>query len=281
MVSNATQSAYSNGFVREELMPLQPKDLADHLLSQGRYAFTTEEASEILSVEEAAALETVRRLRRRRAVFSPAKGLYFAVPPEYRSWGVVPGEWFIDATMRHLGRPYYIGLLSAAAIHGAAHQAPQVFQVMTDDATATRDRDLGRIRVRFYSNKYIADEPTQQITVPTGYAVVGSKETTVVDLISRPRDGGGLSNVATVVAEIGELNGSALARVASRRGRAVARRTGWLTEQFGQVDDFEALRQAARLDVGEPAQLDPSAPRRGRTDPKWRVRMNTTVEPDV
>ena len=32
--------------------------------------------------------------------------------------------------MAHLSQPYYVALLSAAAYHGAAHQKPQVFQVM-------------------------------------------------------------------------------------------------------------------------------------------------------
>ncbi len=32
--------------------------------------------------------------------------------------------------MEHLGAEYYAGLLSAAQIHGAAHQRPQVFQVV-------------------------------------------------------------------------------------------------------------------------------------------------------
>lgn len=262
-------------------MPILPKDLADHLLSQGRYDFTVEEAAELLALDRDATVDALRRLRRRRAVFSPAKGLYVAVPPEYRSWGVLPGEWFVDAMMRHLGRPYYVALLSAAAIHGAAHQAPQVFQVMTDDANVTRDRDIGRVRVRFHSNKFIRDEPTGQITVPTGYAVVGTKETTVVDVITHPRVTGGLNNVATIIREIGQLQGSSLARIASRRGRAVVRRTGWLVEHFGQADDLEALRQAARLDLGEPAPLDPAGPKRGRTDRDWRIRLNMTVEPDV
>ena len=32
--------------------------------------------------------------------------------------------------MTHLGEPDYVCLLSAAAYHGAAHQAPMLFQVM-------------------------------------------------------------------------------------------------------------------------------------------------------
>lgn len=262
-------------------MPVQPKDLIDDVLSRGRYAFTVDEAAEILALDRDATVDAMRRLRGRHAVFSPARGLYFAVPPEYRSWRVVPGEWFVDAMMTHLAKPYYVALLSAAAIHGSAHQSPQVFQVMTLDASNLRDRQIARVRVRFHGSKFVSEDPTKQITVPTGYVTVSTKETTAVDLITHTRVAGGLGNVATILREIGVLHGSTLARVASRRSRAVARRTGWLVENFGQTDDLEALRQAARLDLGEPPLLDPSGRKRGRTDRDWRVRVNAAVETDV
>src|SRR6266516_4543383 len=93
------------------------KDLPDHFLAAGRYIFTLAEAQKALGPEDSAAVYTgLSRLRRRHEVFSPAHGLYVAVPPEYRNRGVVPAEWFVDAMMSHLARPYYVGLLTAAAM---------------------------------------------------------------------------------------------------------------------------------------------------------------------
>ena len=260
-------------------MTIAPRDLADHFLSQGRFAFTADEASAAIARPRKAAIEALARLQHRHEIVSISKGLYVAVPPEYRSWGVVPGDWFIDALMHHLDRPYYIALLSAARLHGSSHQAPQVFQVMTTPAPI-RDRDLGRVRLRFYASRHLDEDTTERVTVPTGYATVSTKETTVVDLIGHYRAAGGYGNVATILGELGELDGAELARVASRRGRAAVRRTGWFVERFGAVDELEALRQAARIDVGEPAQLDPAGPRRGEADPAWRIRLNVLVEPD-
>jgi predicted transcriptional regulator of viral defense system len=54
-----------------------------------------------------------------------------------------------------------------------------------------------------------------------------------------------------------------------------------LVDRFGRVDEAEALRQAARLDLGEPSLLDPSKGRRGKADPTWQIRVNTVVEADV
>ncbi len=262
-------------------MQTRPRDLPEYLLAKGHYTFTTEEAEAILGIGRQAALAALARLQRRGAVFSPAKSLYVIVPPEHRNTGAPPAEWFVDPMMRHLGRPYYIALLTAAAFHGASHQAPQVFQVMTDFASSLGTRQFGRQRLRFYSSKNVSTDPTGQITVPTGYATLATKETTVVDLVDRPRDAAGYDNIATILRELGTLEGSALARTASRRGRAVVRRIGWLVERFGQIDDLEALRQAARVDLGEPALLDPAGPKHGRADRDWAIRVNRTVEPDI
>lgn len=259
---------------------MNPRELPRHLLAEGRYVITLDEAQDLLGLKRRTAVAALSRLRKQGLLFSPTDGVYVLIPHEYESWGVIPADLFIDDLMRYLKRPYYVAFLSAAAIHGAAHQAPQVFQVMT--TRQLRPRDIHRrIRLRFYRSTFFASSEIGQITVATGEMQVGTKETTVVDLVANPRAGGGLSNVATVVSEIGGLHGSSLARIAVPRGLAVVRRVGWLTEQFGQVDDLEALRQAARLGDGDASPLAPSAGRSGQVDKRWSLRLNTTVEPDL
>lgn len=256
-------------------------DLAVTLLSRGRHGFDVAEAVETLGLSREQTLDALARLLKKGDIVSPARGFYLVVPPEYRTWGGPPGMSFIDLLMAHLGQSYYVALLSAAAVHGAAHQAPQVFQVMVRDNTFVRNKTVGRTRVRFYSNSNIGEDPVQKLSAPTGYVTVSTKETTVVDLVTKPRFSGGLSNVATILREIGELRGAELARVASRRDRSIVRRVGWLVEKFGEVDDIEALLQAARADAGEPTPLSTAAGRRGALDKRWAMRVNVTVESDV
>ena len=62
----------------------------------------------------------LRRLKQRGRIASPRRGFYVLVPPEYREAGCQPASWLIDDLMRFVEQPYYVGLLSAAAIHGAA-----------------------------------------------------------------------------------------------------------------------------------------------------------------
>jgi predicted transcriptional regulator of viral defense system len=260
-------------------MSISPAALPDHLVSQGRYWLTTAEAEELLGKERPLLYPGLAALERAGKLFSPAKGLYVVVPPEYRSWGAVPGDWFVDPMMRHLGRSYYVAFLSAAARSGVAHHAPQTFQVMVD--RDLRDRDLGRIRMRFVESKNLPLMATETVNSHTGTYVVATRETTAVDLAWRPRYGGGVSNVATVLKEIGELDGEQIARLAEHRGRSTARRLGWLLQRFRPDVDVFWLRKIARPEEGTPTVLSPGSPLRGSVDKAWGVKVNATVEPDV
>jgi len=108
-----------------------------------------------------------------------------------------------------------------------------------------------------------------------------------LDLVASPSHGGGLSNVATVLAEMLEedrLDPVLLADAASTYPAAVRQRTGFLLEErsgrVGVSVDLAALEQlsAARP---TPTPLAPSGPRRGRVDRRWNVIVNTGVEPDL
>jgi hypothetical protein len=70
--------------------------------------------------------------------------------------------------MKHMGRPYYVGLLPAAQLHGAAHHRPQEFQVVIPKRTVRPVR-AGNVLVRkvssssvpFHSMKPVVPSPTR------------------------------------------------------------------------------------------------------------------------
>ena len=230
----------------------------------------------LLERKPAAVYPRLSELEGSRRIFSPAKGLYVIVPPEYRSWGVVPGDWFIDAMMGHLERDYYVSFLTAAARHGAAHQAPQTFQAVVD--RPVRDRDIQRVRLRFIATKFIGGMSTEAMRSHTGTFRIATREATAVDLAWRPRHGGGIDNVATVLRDLGELDAERLARDATNRGRGTARRLGWLLRRLRPEVDTFWLEQVARPGDGTAAVLVPGNPARGPVDPEWGLRINGTLE---
>lgn len=259
-----------------------PRHLSDHLLAHGRPIVTLAEVSELTGLSPKAAADALMRLRRVHQMFSPHRGLYVAVPPQYRTWGVVPAADFIDAMMAKLNRCYYVALLSAAELHGAAHQRPQVFQVMVDRQLA--DRGLGRIQLRFYTRRQISSVPVTLHNTATGQIRVSTLAATALDLASRPNQAGGLSNVATVLAELVEetgLSSDDVLPVANTYPKASLRRLGWLLEHSGVDIDTDALAAKTGSGGRPVVLLDPAGDNRGQGNRRWGVVENSVVEPDL
>jgi predicted transcriptional regulator of viral defense system len=262
-----------------------PLGLPDHWLARGEHWVTIAMITDALGVSDAAARQIAGRWKERALAFSPTRGAYVLIPPQFRTWGAVPASHFIDDMMGFLGHPYYVGFLSAAEVHDAAHQRPQVFQVVTN--AHLRDRDFGRVRVRFIRSAVVADRPTVVRNTPTGTMTVSTPEVTVLDMISSPQHSGGLSNVATVIAQLLEdrkLDPTALAVVAAGYPAPVAQRAGWLIEfaahESGQDIDLTELRSVAAV-RSRPVPLSTGAEVGGERDPRWNVVVNADVEPDL
>ncbi len=161
--------------------------------------------------------------------------------------------------MGAMNLPYYVALLSAAALHGASHHQPQEFQVFTD--RSVRPLNAGRARIRFFASKYIADAAVVEMKTPTGPIRVASPETVVVDLVRFAKAAGGLDHVATVIAELAPLLDSKRLLAAVRRVGDVpnAQRLGYLLDRVRQRQLADAVHAWVTPQV--PCQLvRPSCP---------------------
>ncbi len=264
--------------------PGGPRDLADWLLARGRHWVTASEVAVLLGVPLTHVAPLLARWISKGLLFSPTKGAYVPIPPHYRDWGAVPGSEFIDAMMRHLGHEYYVCLLSAAEVHGFAHQRPQVFQVMT--AARLRDRSFGRVKLSFVYSAVVLSRPTVLRNTPTGVLRVSSLECTILDLVAMPLRSGGLSNIGTIVGEMLDekrIDSKLLFDAATGYPASVVARTGWMIEfAAGHVDkqfDVEMLRRLASARV-TPTLLDSQGPRTGELNNRWNLIVNSSVEVD-
>lgn len=172
----------------------------DSLQASGKYTFLRAEAVTGSELSPDGVKKALQRLARRGRVAKLKDYFYVIVPLEYLNAEAPPASWFIRDLMAAMGRSYYVGLLSAAALHGSSHQQPQEFQVFAD--RQIRPLKAGRTRIRFFASKYAAGAVAMDMKTPTGSMRVSTPETTVVDLIRFARSAGGLNNVATVVAEL-------------------------------------------------------------------------------
>ncbi len=184
--------------------------------------------------------------------------------------------------MRHLGRPYYVGILSAASLYGAAHQQPQEFQVVTD--IPQRPMMAGRSRIRFMVKSNLERTPAREIKTETGTMRVSMPEATALDLLRYVRAAGGLNNAATVLAELAEsVDGRKLVEAARADGEiAYAQRLAYILDLVGAGERTKHLERwitklnprNTPLKRGEPLKGCP-------VDRRFRVVVNFAVEADI
>ena len=214
---------------------------------------------------------------------SVTKGGWVPVPAEYRPVGAPPASHFIDPMMEHLGHSYYVGFLSAAAAHGAAHQSPMVFQVVTP--ARLRDRRIGRSRIEFIQRAAAAQRPRARRDVPTGRIWVSTPEVTALDLVEAPGEGAGLSNVATIIGEFlldEVLDADELASVAGAYPTAVAQRAGYLIDRMAAEVGASFDTSPLHGRIGEARQLPlTSGEGASNADPRWRVVAPVPLEHDL
>ena len=260
-----------------------PSELADWLIGQGRHFISTTELAEILGVADTSVPASLERAREAGKLISITKGGWVPVPAEYRSAGAPPPSHFVHQLMEHLGHSYYVGFLSAAAIHGASHQAPMVFQVVTP--ARLRERRIGRGRLQFIQRAAARERTRCQHNVPTGRIWVSTPEVTVFDLVEAPHDGAGLSNVATIIGDFlidRSLDSAELASAGAGYPAAVAQRTGYLIDfMAGEVGAELATAPLRELVAGSRYRLLSPGGGGGHHDPRWHVVVNTRIEHDL
>ena len=259
------------------------------LLSSGRTVFTAEEAEQTLGVGHGAFLDAAERLQRRKALVNPRQGFYVVVPPQYASWGAPPPAWYIDALMRHESQAYYVGLLKAAELHGATHQAVMEFQVIS--AKRFPKIRVGRNLIVFYFRKELeaVTEGIEGRKTDTGTMKLSSAALTALDLLRYPQASGGIDNVATVLSDLGQrIDPEQLAALSAQVERPVVQRLGHLLEHLGHdaltrpmLKALQARGSPPWTELDRQEARDPDfAPEPRERDPRWRVIVRRVPELD-
>jgi predicted transcriptional regulator of viral defense system len=259
---------------------MRAQDYLEDLASQGRYHFTTTSAVEALGVSEVAVRAQLRRLKQRGWIASPLRSFHVIVPPEYRRVGCLPAEEFVDQLMAQLGEPYYVGLLSAAARHGAANQRPQGLQVMVPK---NRPRvECGQARIVFVARGDLERMSVTTFNTARGTVRFATPEVTALELVGYPRQAGGLSNVATVLSELGEsIDRDELAATAALCPVGWSQRLGYLLELVEHQRLADALESFVAKNASSYAPLRRAAAVAGAERvPKWKLLVNADAEPD-
>lgn len=256
----------------------------EELLSLGRYTFARSELDGRFGVGDAAIRQCLQRLMRVGSVRSIRSGFHVIIPPEYRSRGMLPPEMFIDDFMKHLGRSYYVGLLSAAALHGAAHQQPQSFSTIITKPSIRPVQSNG-INLIFPVKSAMPLNGIDQKKSAAGFFRVSSPELTAIDLLSYLRLVGGVSSVVQVVEELIELmSEERLGRIAEGTAKtAPLQRLGYMLEEvFGEKELANVLlRELAKRDYFHIPLTPGGRLSKCPVNSKWKIKINENLEGEL
>lgn len=260
-------------------------EFVETLQSKGQYWFSLTDINATLTIEKSALVKAISRLIQKRKIIRLYRDFHIIIPIEYKKAGVLPPIWFIDPLMEYMGleNSYYVGLLSAATLFGAAHQKVQEFQVLVPKAI--RPIIKGKLHIKFIVKKKLQETPTNQLKTDTGYINVSTQEATALDLVQYMGICGSLGNVATVLIELSEtLDAKKLLNTAIRSGYdyAVIQRLGYILNFLGKKALVQELFNLIIDKKPKYVRIRPDLETGVFTkNENWRIIENDVIEIDV
>jgi predicted transcriptional regulator of viral defense system len=248
--------------------------------AQGRYAFTLEELKNEFAVSYPALKQNLYRLKLKKEVVQIRQGFYVIIPPEYSKQGMLPPYLFIDDLMKSLDKPYYVGLLSAAALYGAAHQQPMGYTVISQSPAP---RSIDRLKIVFFSRQDFLQDGIIQKKTSAGYINVSSPELTALEFFDYIHKFG-INRITTVLQELAEaMKPAPLLKIARQYPNTAAiQRLGYILEREVTAEKLlDSLWKALNERVCFPVPLSPQKEKKGKTDNKWEIIKNMEIESDL
>lgn len=248
--------------------------------AQGRYAFTTEELRNKFKLSPNALNQILYRLKQKKEIARIRQGFYVIIPPEYSKQGMLPPWLYIDDLMKSLDKPYYIGLLSAAALHGAAHQQPMGYTVITQTPAP---RNIDKLKIVFFAKQYFLQDGIMQRKTSAGYIPVSSPELTALEFFEYIHKFG-INRITTILHELAEeMKPAALFKIVRQyTNTAAIQRLGYILDReiaAERLSDslWKALNERTYFSIP----LSPKKEKKGETDGKWKVIKNMEIESDL
>jgi predicted transcriptional regulator of viral defense system len=261
--------------------------LNDWIKEQEQRGITTFSFQQIRSVFHERSEKTLKtdinRLTLSKRIQNVYKGFYVIIPTQYQLKGVVPPIYYINELMEYLGKPYYVGLLSAAAIYGASHQRAMITQIVT---IGPRPRTSNKNKLLDWNyRQHIPIELIESRNAEMGRINYSSAELTAVDIIQFASNIGGYQRATTVLAELVDvIDMSKIGSVLPYTTTTAMQRLGYLLEFILFEQDksdilYNILKKRNRyfnavLMSSEHPALDDAESNR------WRVNMNIDIEVD-
>lgn len=248
--------------------------------SMGKYSINLEDLRKYFNVSEKALQQSLFRLKVKKTIVQLRQGFYIIIPPEYSAKSMLPLYLFIDDLMKYLGRDYYLGLFTAASLHGASHQQPMQYQVIIK-SPALRMIKLENIQITFSVKTNFNSEDIVKKKSDAGYLNVSSPERTILDLIYFNKNYGGISRSLSIIDELLEsVNKKNLYDAALRyNSTPTVQRLGYLLEVYFKNEVLsDSIFKALAEDTIKFVALASGEKRIIGKNQKWKVIQNLELD---
>ena len=225
------------------------------------------------------------RLCSNKTIASVYRGFYVIIPVQYVLRGSVPATYYIDQLMAYLSKPYYVCMLSAAELLGAAHQRPQQFSVMT---TFPKRRVIStrNVIIDWFYREELPEDSLITKNTETGTIRISNPLLTAADLVQYQQHVGGLSRVATILEELAEQIDikSQFASLASFVKKVTWQRLGYILEHVVEENELaDELYDQIRNLPGSLMYMPLSTSAENNTSERncrWKININVQIEQD-
>lgn len=213
------------------------------------------------------------------------RGFYVITPVHYVLRGSIPATYYIDQLMDYLRKPYYVCMLSAAELLGAAHQRPQQFSVMTTNPRrqliSTRN-----ITIDWYYRESMPEDALVIKNTETGTIRISNSLLTAADLVQNQQHVGGLSRVATILEELVEQIDieNQFKTLVPYVNTVTWQRLGYILENIIEDNNtadklYEQLHAISARMVYKPLSTS-AADNSSDRDRRWKININVQIEKD-
>lgn len=225
------------------------------------------------------------RLCSNKTIINVYRGFYVIVPVHYVLRSSIPATYYIDQLMAYLHKSYYVSMLSAAELLGAAHQRPQQFSVTTvyprGQLVSTRN-----VTIDWFYRERLPEESLITRNTETGIIRISNPLLTAADLVQYQQHMGGLSRVATILEELAEQIDirSQFSPLVPYVKTVTWQRLGYLLENIVGATNVadglhERLRSLSIRPIYKP--LSTSADDTlSKRDNRWKININVQIEAD-
>ena len=258
--------------------------IEDYLLtvrSKGCFTVTQNELLEKFNISPKALNQSLFRLKAKNQIAQIRKEFYAIIPPEYSHQGMLPVYLFADDLMKSLKKNYYLGLYSAAAIHGASHQQPMESQIIIE-RPALRQIKNDKLSIRFFTRSKWNTADIIDKKTDAGHVKVSSPELTALDLVLYSSKIGGINRLLPILEDLAEIiKPSKLYRTAKQYNQiTIVQRLGFLLDNV--IGSGELSASLKKLLYESNYKIIPLSiahkNKEGEVNTDWKVIINTDLQ---